>query len=62
VDFFTTTDGTTMTRNWTGVWLTSAASAFLIFVLIAVKFRSRGRIQTQEAAPAADDANVAVSR
>jgi nucleoside transporter len=49
VDFFTTTSGTTVNRNWTGFWLSSAASAFLIFLLIAVKFQSRGRIQAQEA-------------
>jgi nucleoside transporter len=55
VDFFTTNTGTTVVRNWTSFWLSSAASAFLILLLIAVKFQSRGRIEAREAAPVAAD-------
>jgi nucleoside transporter len=55
VDVFTTTAGTTVTRNWAGFWLTSAAGAFLILLLVAGLFRSRGRVQTQEAVAVAGD-------
>jgi MFS family permease len=42
VDFFTTAGG----RNWRAFWLASAASAFLILLLLGVFFRSRERIRT----------------
>jgi hypothetical protein len=35
-------------RNWTAFWLSSAASAFVIFLLVAVFFQSRGRVQAPE--------------
>lgn len=44
VDYFTHTVGGVVTRNWQAFWLTSAFSAFLILLLIAVFFRSRSRI------------------
>jgi nucleoside transporter len=49
VDFFTTTVGTTVVRNWTGFWLSSAMSALVIFLLIAVFFRDNSKVQTKEA-------------
>jgi nucleoside transporter len=42
VDFFTTADG----RNWRLFWLSSAASAFVILLLLALFFQSRDRIRT----------------
>src|SRR5206468_11836962 len=42
VDFFTT--GTT--RNWTGFWLTSSAGSFVIFLLIALLFRSDAAVRS----------------
>jgi nucleoside transporter len=44
VDYFTHTVGTVVTRNWQAFWMTSALSAFLILLLIAIFFRSRSRI------------------
>jgi nucleoside transporter len=44
VDFFTTPQG----RNWQSFWLSSAASAFVIMLLLAVFFRSRGKIRTEQ--------------
>lgn len=55
VDVFSTTTGTTVTRNWTGFWLTSAAGAFLILLMVAALFRSRGRVQAQEPVAVAGD-------
>jgi MFS family permease len=46
VDYFTTTTGTTVTRNWNGFWLSSSAGAFLILMLVAAFFRSHNKIQT----------------
>jgi nucleoside transporter len=53
VDFFTTAEG----RNWTAFWLSSAASAFAILLLVALFFRSPGHIranETERVAVAAD--------
>jgi nucleoside transporter len=55
VDYFTTTAGTTVTRNWNGFWMTSAAGAFAIFLLVALFFRSQGRIEAKQAEAAASD-------
>lgn len=49
VDYFTRRTGGLVTRNWQGFWLSSALSAGLILVLIAVFFRSRSRIQSEVA-------------
>ena len=46
VDYFTTTVGTTVMRNWKGFWMSSALSAFVILILITVFFRSNSKIQT----------------
>lgn len=55
VDFFSTTSGETVTRNWRDFWLSSAAGAFVIFLLVAVLFQSRGRVQTPEPVAVAGD-------
>jgi len=49
VDFFSTTVGTTVTRNWNGFWMSSALSAFVILLLITAFFRSNSKIQTGDA-------------
>ena len=52
VDFFTTTSGGIVTRDWKAFWLSSAAGAFLILLMIVVFFRSRAKIQSKQAAAA----------
>jgi hypothetical protein len=56
VDFFTATEGGAVTRNWTGFWLSSAASAFVIFLLVALFFQSKGRVRAPEAVGVSADA------
>jgi MFS family permease len=53
VDAFSTGSGDTVVRNWQGFWITSAVGAFLIFLLVAAVFRSRGRIETAKSQAAA---------
>jgi len=55
VDYFTTGSGSNMTRNWTGFWLSSAAGAFAIFLMVAVFFHSGGKIRAKEPAAVAAD-------
>ena len=55
VDYFTVTTDGIATRNWTAFWLTSATGAFVIFLMVAALFQSRGRVQTQEVAAVAGD-------
>ncbi|HXK06474.1 MAG TPA: nucleoside permease [Verrucomicrobiae bacterium] len=43
VDFFTTSAG----RNWSGFWLSSAAGAFAILLLVALFFRTSAKIHTK---------------
>ncbi len=47
VDFFTTTTGSVVTRNWTGFWVSSAASAFVVALFVAFFFHSRGKVQNK---------------
>ena len=49
IDAFTTGSSETVTRNWQGFWITSALGAFLIFLLVALVFRSRGKIAQSQA-------------
>jgi nucleoside transporter len=56
VDYFTTTTGTTVTKNWTGFWLASALAALVIFLYVAIFFRSTGRVQSKESQVAIADA------
>ena len=55
VDFFTTTTGTTVTRNWQGFWLSSALSAAVILLLMLVFFKGHGKIRQKEAVAVAVD-------
>lgn len=45
IDYFSHTVGGVVTRNWSSFWLSSAASAFVVLLLIAMFFRSRSRIK-----------------
>ena len=49
IDYFTRTAGNVVTRNWHAFWLSSALSAFVVLLLIAVFFRSRSKIEAHEA-------------
>ena len=49
VDYFTTTVGGVQTRNWTGFWMSSAASAFAILLFVAFFFRSEGKVHGKQA-------------
>ena len=44
VDYFTHTVEGVVVRNWQSFWISSALSAFVILLLIAVFFRSRSKI------------------
>jgi nucleoside transporter len=44
LDFFTTGSGAAAVRDWKTFWLTSAAGAFVILLIVAVMFRSRAKI------------------
>ena len=48
VDYFTTGTGANAHRNWRGFWLSSAAGAFAIFLLVAVFFHTGGKIRAKE--------------
>jgi MFS family permease len=50
VDYFTHTAGTVVRRDWQAFWTTSALSAFLILLLIAIFFRSHSKIQATSSA------------
>ncbi len=45
LDFFTTGTGTTAVRDWKTFWLSSAAGAFVILLIVAFMFRSKAKIQ-----------------
>ncbi len=49
LDFFTTGSGTTAVRNWQPFWLSSAAGAFVILLIVMVMFRSKAKIATEAA-------------
>jgi nucleoside transporter len=46
LDFFTTGLGASAVRDWKTFWLTSAAGAFVILLIVAAMFRSRAKIST----------------
>jgi nucleoside transporter len=50
LDYFTTTSGATVTRNWRGFWLSSALGAGVIMLLVAIFFRSHNKIQNKATA------------
>jgi nucleoside transporter len=45
IDYFTHTAAGVVMRDWRSFWLTSATSAFVVLLLIAIFFRSRSRIK-----------------
>ena len=49
IDYFTHTVGGEVTRNWRAFWTSSALSAFVILLLIAIFFRSRTKIEAASA-------------
>jgi MFS family permease len=48
VDYFTKTVGATVVRNWNGFWLSSALSAFAIFIFVLLGFKNRDKVQTKQ--------------
>jgi nucleoside transporter len=50
LDFFTTGTGVTAVHDWKTFWLSSAAGAFVILLIVAVMFRSHAKIETTPAA------------
>jgi len=44
VDYFTRTEGGTVTRNWPAFWLSSAAMSFAILLIVLFFFRSNEKI------------------
>jgi nucleoside transporter len=55
VDYFTTGSGSNVHRDWSAFWLSSAAGAFVIFLLVAAFFHSEGKIRSKEPEAAAAD-------
>jgi nucleoside transporter len=47
VDYFTRISGSAVIRNWRGFWTSSALSALVVLLLIAVFFHSRTKIQAR---------------
>lgn len=45
LDFFTTGTGATAVHDWKTFWLSSAAGAFVILLIVAVMFRSHAKIE-----------------
>ena len=45
LDFFTTGTGATAVRDWRTFWLSSAAGAFVILLIVATMFRSHAKIE-----------------
>ncbi len=52
VDFFTTSVGPRLVRNWTGFWMSSSISALVLFLVFAIFFRARRMIGKREPAAA----------
>ena len=48
LDYFTTTAGTVVTRNWPSFWLSSAAMSFAIALLVLFFFRSPAKIRAKQ--------------
>ena len=48
VDFFTTSDGSRIVRNWTGFWMRSSLGALALFLVFAIFFRTRRRSESKE--------------
>jgi nucleoside transporter len=48
LDFFTTGSGASAVRDWKTFWLSSAAGAFVILLIVAVMFRSHAKIEAAQ--------------
>ena len=48
VDYFTTGTGPHLVRNWTGFWLSSSIAALILFLAIALFFRGKTMVQSQQ--------------
>jgi nucleoside transporter len=48
LDFFTTGSGASAVRDWKTFWLSSAAGAFVILLIVAVLFRSHAKIESAQ--------------
>ncbi len=55
VDVFTTYQGDNAIRDWKAFWITSASGAFVIFLLVATVFKSKGKIRAQQEVAVAGD-------
>ena len=55
VDYFTTGTGSAVHRNWNAFWLSSAAAAFIIFLLVAAFFHTGGKIRAKQPEAVAAD-------
>ena len=49
LDYFTTTNGSVVTRNWSTFWLSCALGSFAILLMIAAFFRTNAKIETKKA-------------
>jgi nucleoside transporter len=59
IDYFTHEAGGVLTRNWQSFWISSALTAFLILLLVAIFFRTNSRIENKKPStlPMAESAN-----
>jgi len=48
IDYFTRAVGGVVTRNWQSFWISSALTAFLILLLVAIFFRTNSRIENEK--------------
>jgi nucleoside transporter len=49
LDYFTTVSNGVTTRNWQAFWMSCAAGAFVILLMVAIFFRTGSKIQTKKA-------------
>jgi MFS family permease len=63
IDYFTHEVGGVLTRNWQSFWISSALTAFLILLLVAMFFRTDSRIENEKPStlPIPETANVSWS-
>jgi MFS family permease len=50
LDFFTLGSGASAVRDWRMFWLSSAAGAFVILLIVAAMFRSKAKIRVEQGA------------
>jgi nucleoside transporter len=46
IDYFTRVSGGVLTRNWQSFWISSASTAFVILLFLAIFFRNNSKIQS----------------